>query len=532
MSIFDEVEQEKSGNIFLDFFATNIGRLLFSMIIPVLTFLVLWFGFTWLRGNEAPRWLLAPVAIVWGVGGVLMLYGSANYVTEQFNTYWKNAISPFIFVGPAMAILTWFLLGPTIVSFGISMYDDNDAVMKYHHYKEFVDRVPQELIDAKDISKKTVNAYLKDQYAEQPPWVVKIDLNTNQMILRQELLDHEYKIVQKMLAEFDFIKDGEKPPKYLDESNKRLNLDYESKMKKHQANPDRYKKPAKNKRVGKKDFKETILKALSDAKRFEEKKLVEAVYTKKSRFVFLGNYTNAITDESNTFISALGNNLIWVLIGPTLCVLFGLIVSLLADRSSFESIAKALIFLPLAISFVGAGIIFKFIYASRPPLEMQIGVLNALTEFLGGAPVNWLNTQSFKLNTILLVIILIWMQTGYAMVLIASAIKGVPDDLLEAARIDGAGELRIIISVIIPYIRGTIITVWTTITIMSLKVFDIIFIMTGGKMGTDVIATLQYKEAFVYFNNNMGSTYAILMLILVSPVIIYNLRQFAEREVF
>ena len=256
--------------------------------------------------------------------------------------------------------------------------------------------------------------------------------------------------------------------------------------------------------------------------------LVLSMFNPKGEFVFLGNYLKAIM--SKYFLQVMLNNIIWVILGPGLAVFFGLVIALLADRSSFEVPAKALIFLPMAISFIGAGVIWKFIYAYKPPGEVQIGLLNAITGLFGMKPQNWI--IMYPLNSVLLVMILVWMQTGYAMVLISSAIKGVPDTLLEAARIDGAGELRIIFSIIMPYIKGTVITVGTTIVILTLKIFDIVYSMTGGNYSTDVIATLQYKEMFVFKNYNMGSAYAIILLIAVLPAIAYNLKQFNERKAF
>ncbi|MCG8568526.1 MAG: sugar ABC transporter permease, partial [Spirochaetes bacterium] len=257
---------------------------------------------------------------------------------------------------------------------------------------------------------------------------------------------------------------------------------------------------------------------------------------KFAEFVFLGNYINAIT--SVDFRVAVFNNIVWVIFGPGLAVFFGLVIALLADRSNFEVPAKALIFLPMAISFIGAGIIWKFVYAYLPPEENQIGLLNHIIKIFGGIPENWMIYRpkvfgiKIPINSILLTFILVWMQTGYAMVLLSSAIKGVPDDLLEAARIDGAGEFKIIISIIIPYIKGTIITVTTTIVILTLKVFDIVWSMTGGNYDTDVLATLQYQAMFGIKNYNLGSTYAIILLVLVIPAVLYNLKQFSEREAF
>src|SRR5438477_482678 len=176
-----------------------------------------------------------------------------------------------------------------------------------------------------------------------------------------------------------------------------------------------------------------------------------------------------------------------------------LVIAVLADRSRFERVAKSLIFLPMAISFVGAGIIWKFIYAYEPKGQEQIGLLNAAITGIGGDPVNWITAKPW--NTFFLVIVFVWLQTGFAMVLLSAALKGVPVDLLEAARIDGANEIQIFFRVIIPTIFGTIITVTTTVVIGTLKVFDIVYVMaSGGQYGTDVIANEQYKQFFTFGN--------------------------------
>jgi alpha-glucoside transport system permease protein len=187
----------------------------------------------------------------------------------------------------------------------------------------------------------------------------------------------------------------------------------------------------------------------------------------------------------------------------------------------------------MAISFVGAGVIWKFVYTYKGVgLNIQeIGLLNAIVTGLGGAPQPWLNIPPW--NNFLLIVIMIWLQTGYAMVILSSAIKGVPAELLEAARIDGASEVRAFFSITIPYIRGTIITVVTTIVIFSLKTFDVVRVMTGGNNGTNVIANEFYLQSFTYTNKGRASAIAIVLLVLVIPIIIYNLRQFnKERKGF
>ncbi len=231
-------------------------------------------------------------------------------------------------------------------------------------------------------------------------------------------------------------------------------------------------------------------------------------------------------------LEAFRNNLLWLVFGTSFSVGFGLLIAVLADRSRFESVYKAIIFMPMAISFVGAGVIWKFIYNYKGTGSgiQEIGLLNAIVTALGGTAQPWL--QQSPWNNFFLIIIMVWLQTGYAMVIISSAIKGVPVELLEAARIDGSSEIQAFFSIIIPYIQGTLLTVSTTILIFGLKLFDIVRVMTGGNNGTNVIANEFYIERFTYGNAGRASAIAIVLLIAVIPVMIYNLRQFRESKAF
>jgi alpha-glucoside transport system permease protein len=187
----------------------------------------------------------------------------------------------------------------------------------------------------------------------------------------------------------------------------------------------------------------------------------------------------------------------------------------------------------MAISFVGAGVIWNFIYEVKPPGTPQIGLLNAVVQALGGEPHAWTAwTEIRPWNNLFLIIIMVWLQTGYAMVLFSAALKGIPEELLEAARVDGASEVQIFFRIMIPYIMGTIITVSTTIVIFTLKIFDIVLVMTGGQYGTEVIATQFYRQYFSNRNFGFGSAIAVILLVAVIPVMIYNLKQFSEREAF
>lgn len=358
----------------IDWFASSLGRILISIFVPALTFIGLWQGFLFLRDSEAPQVVTALVAIIWGVGGVAILYIVSNWLIELLPDHWTRRLSPFVFVGPAVAILTWFLFLPTIRTFYLSLFNNNSTV-----------------------------------------------------------------------------------------------------------------------------------------------------------FVGLQNYVAAFTERS--MIESFRNNLYWLVIGTSLSVIFGLLIAVLADRSSFESIAKSLIFLPMAISFVGAGVIWRFIYYYRPANMVQTGLLNAIVTLFGGETQAW-TTLLQPWNNFFLIVIMVWLQTGYAMVIFSSAIKGVPEELLEAARVDGANEFQIFFKIIIPQIQGTIITVTTTIVIFSLKIFDVVLVMTGGQYGTEVIATQFYRQFFSNRNFGYGSAISIVLLIAVIPIMIYNLSQFGKREVF
>jgi alpha-glucoside transport system permease protein len=223
----------------------------------------------------------------------------------------------------------------------------------------------------------------------------------------------------------------------------------------------------------------------------------------------------------------------WIIFGSTFSVALGLLVAVLADRSKFERVAKSLIFLPMAISFVGASVIWNFIYEVRPIDQPQIGLLNAITVALGGLPHAWDKWVAIApWNNLFLILIVIWLQAGYSMVLFSAALKGIPEEIIEAARVDSATEIQIFFRIMIPYIMGTIITVWTTVIIFTLKIFDVVWVMTGGQFGTHVIATQFYRQSFTARNSGIGSAIAIVLLITVVPVMIYNLRQFKQTEAF
>lgn len=366
-----------------------IGRILLAIGIPLIAFFVLYQGFLFLRDSDAPRGIIALVAIVWGVGGVALLYWIFNDLVERLPDAWRTRLLPFVFVGPALAILAWYLAIPTLRTFWISL----------------------------------------------------------------------------------FSRDG--PPEGLG-----------------------------------------FLQLLTS-----------------ESFVGLQNYLAVFTEE--LMLQAFRNNIMWIIFGSTFSVAFGLVIAVLADRSRFENTAKSLIFLPMAISFVGASIIWNFIYEYRPANQPQIGLLNAFVTSLGGAPQAWPQWVDIApWNNLFLIVIVVWLQAGYSMVLFSAALKGIPDELLEAGRIDGANEFQIFFRIMVPYIRGTIISVWTTVVIFTLKIFDVVWVMTGGQFGTHVIATQFYRQSFTNRNSGFGAAIAIVLLIAVIPVMYYNLKQFREQEAF
>jgi alpha-glucoside transport system permease protein len=391
--------EESTGTKFLAF----IVRFFLAVIIPLIAFAVIYAGYIFLRDSSAPKWAIVLVAIVWGVGGVGLLFWVFNGIVERLPDQWTGRLQPFVFVGPALAILVWYLAFPAVRTFWISLFGRNG-----------------------------------------PPSVSVIAL------IQQEGLVAGVQTYMGLLA---------------------------------------------------------------------------------STYVGLSNYLAIFSER--LMREAFRNNLMWIIFGSTASVAFGLLVAVLADRSKWERVAKSLIFLPMAISFVGAGVIWNFVYAVRPMGVPQIGLLNAIVVGFGGAPKAWYAwTDIIPWNNLFLVVIVVWLQTGFAMVLFSAALKGIPGELMEAGRIDGATERQIFFRIMIPYIRGTLITVWTTVVIFTLKIFDVVWVMTGGQFSTEVIATQFYRQSFVARNSGYGSAIAIVLLITVIPVMIYNLRQFREQEAF
>ena len=253
-------------------------------------------------------------------------------------------------------------------------------------------------------------------------------------------------------------------------------------------------------------------------------------------FVGFANYAFIFTDPSMLIV--MRNTLLWLVIAPAFSVIFGLLVAVMTDHLQpfWEKFVKSLIFLPMAISFVGASVIWRFVFYFRPEGLAQIGILNAIVTWLGAAPKAWLTQLPWQgtavpwVNNLFLIAIMVWLQTGFAMVILSSAVKGVPPQLLEAGRVDGAGEMRIFFRIIIPYISGTLLTVTTTILILVLKIFDVVFVMTSGQYDTDVVASRMYFEAFKFRNYGRGTALAVLLFIAVLPFIYRNIRHLRQSE--
>ena len=362
--------QQKKQSSILDLLTTGPLRVLVSFIVPVVAFWALRESFIFMRDSEASKLLIGLVALIVGVFGVWILFIITDDLVSRLPIDIRERVRPFVFVGPAMVILSAYLIYPTIHTFLLSFRD-----------------------------------------------------------------------------------------------------------------------------------------------------------AKSDNFVGPENYIFAFTDPKMLIV--LRNNVLWLIFVTSLAVGLGLVIAVMVDRiGRWEPVAKSVIFLPMAISAVGASVIWKFVYYYQPPGRNQTGLLNAIVVALGEDPVGWLLQRPW--NNFFLIIIFVWLLTGFCMVVLSAAVKGVPGELLEAARIDGANEVRIFFSVIIPYIRGTLITITTTVLIMVLKVFDIVFVMTSGQHNTEVIANRMYAEMFKFRHFGRGSALAIILFVAVIPVMIYNIRGLRE----
>jgi alpha-glucoside transport system permease protein len=226
------------------------------------------------------------------------------------------------------------------------------------------------------------------------------------------------------------------------------------------------------------------------------------------------------------------NTVLWMVVVPTFTVIIGLAVAVLADRLGprGEKFSKTIIFLPMAISMVGAATIWKFVYAYKPPSSNQIGIQNAVWTALGGSPQTWLEKNQLHINSLLLMVMLLWAQVGFAMILLSSAVKGVPVETYEAARIDGASERAIFFRIVVPQIRGTIITVFVTVVISVMKVFDVVYVMTNGNFNTNVVGLDFFNKLFTNFDNGQAAAIVVLLMIATIPIMIYQVRVFKQQE--
>ncbi|KRD43333.1 ABC transporter permease [Cellulomonas sp. Root930] len=254
-----------------------------------------------------------------------------------------------------------------------------------------------------------------------------------------------------------------------------------------------------------------------------------SLYDAKSKnFVGLDNYVTAFTQDQ--FQTVLRNTMLWVILVPILATAIGLIYAVLVDRTRYESLAKTLIFLPMSISLVGASIIWKFVYEYKPNQGniQQIGLANQILVWLGLEPYQFLLNQPW--NTFFLIAVMIWIQAGFAMTVLSAAIKAIPDDITEAARLDGLHGIGMFRFITVPSIRPALVVVITTIAMGTLKVFDIVRTMTGGNFNTSVVAYEFYTQSFRAQQAGLGAALAVILFVLVIPIIVYNVRQLRLSE--
>jgi alpha-glucoside transport system permease protein len=249
-----------------------------------------------------------------------------------------------------------------------------------------------------------------------------------------------------------------------------------------------------------------------------------------TKYVGFKNYTTLF--GSHGFRQTLINSLLWIAVAPIAAVVLGLAIAVLVDRlrPGQEKTAKTLIFLPMAISAVGAATAWRFIYSSQPKGTPQIGIQNAIVTKLGFDPVPWLEKNSLHVNTFLLIVMFLWAQVGFSMVLLSAAIKTVPIDTLEAARIDGATERQIFRRIVLPQVMPTVVTVYLTVAIGVMKLFDIVYVMTNGNFNTNVLATEFFNQLFTNFNNGAAAAIVVILMVAVLPIMVYQVHQFRVQE--
>ena len=258
--------------------------------------------------------------------------------------------------------------------------------------------------------------------------------------------------------------------------------------------------------------------------------VIVSLEDKQGNFAGLLNFQHVLADfpTGDGWIS-IRDNLYWLILYTGFVLLFGVLLAVLTDRVPYETPVKSLIFMPMAISFVALGVIWTFMYSYQPPGAPQTGTMNSLlTTLFHAQPITWL--QDKRVNNFALILAAIWGQTGFAMVILSAALKGIPGELLEAARVDGAGEITIFRRVIFPLMMPTITVVGTTLVIFSLKAFDVVYVMTQGNYETNVLANKAYLELFTAFNKGRSGAVAVILLLAVIPVLIFNMRQFRTVE--
>jgi alpha-glucoside transport system permease protein len=248
-----------------------------------------------------------------------------------------------------------------------------------------------------------------------------------------------------------------------------------------------------------------------------------------SEWVGMRNYNKLFADEE--FLHTLANNFAWVAIVPALTVILGLLIATLTDRlgSVRERVFKSIIFMPMAISFVAASSVWRLTYSWNPDGN-QVGLLNAIIQAFGGQPFNWLQTETLGLNNFLLMVIVLWAGTGFAMTLLSAAIKSVPQETVEAASIDGANGAQTFFRIIVPQIRGTMVAVFITTLISAMKIFDVIWGMTGGNYHTNVLGVDFFLQYFVYNHTGKASAVVVLLVLAIIPIMIYQVRSYRKQE--
>ena len=444
-------------------------RTILSFIYTVIILYVLVTAVRFIANEDSNKFVAAIIGIATGAFGVWILYWAANQLIAELPNRPREGMRAVIFVGPAIFLLTVYLLYPAINTIWTSISEDI--------LPSFPEVVPE-------------------QYWASDEIIRDFSTELNNVTFDNYLIDRDL---------FELAK-----------------VTY------------------------KEERSAWILVQTGDVDD-------QLVFTSKA--ISWENYRVAFTEED--MLIAFRNNAIWLLVGTGGSVLIGLFFATLVDRIKREALAKTFVFIPLAISMVGASVIWRFVYYWQPTNRPQIGLLNAIhlancnfwaetfpnfaTSFMAALPsifrdaqcgaVSWLRIEDPPINTLALIVIMIWLQTGFAMVILSAALKGVPSDLLEAARIDGANERQVFFRIILPMIRGSIITVTTTIFIAILKVFDIVFVMTRGQNETEVVANRMFKEAFNFFNFGRASALAVLLLVAVIPIIVINVRNLRSQGV-